>query len=152
MVIYIAFAVIAIDQITKFLVLNSANLPREIIKGVFSITPTQNTGGAFSILQNYGSIFIIISSAAVILLIVMIRDMKKNKEDSKRNKAIMISLSMILGGAIGNLMDRVRLGHVVDFLDFKIWPVFNVADSAITVGVVILLVRMILSGRKNNKS
>lgn len=81
--------------------------------------------------ENQLFMFMLVSVFAIVLIILSLRD--------KRNSRIFkISLSLILGGAIGNLIDRARLGFVIDFLDFRIWPVFNLADSAITIAAILL--------------
>jgi len=90
-----------------------------------------NRGAAFGILKNQLFVFVIISLLAIALILYHLKDRKKSRLSS-------ISLSLILGGAVGNLIDRLRFGFVIDFLDFRVWPVFNIADSAITIGVVLL--------------
>mgnify|MGYP001561201341 CR=1 FL=1 len=129
----IVFIVLFLDQLTKFLVTKNLELNNSIpvIQGVFNLTLVHNRGAAFGIFKNQFYLFILSSVAAVILIYSILR---KNK----RNNSYTFSLSLILGGAIGNLIDRVSLGYVVDFLDFRVWPVFNIADSAITIGAVSL--------------
>ena len=129
----IVFIVLSLDQLSKFLVTKNLELnnPIPVIQGVFNLTLVHNRGAAFGIFKNQFYLFILSSVAAVILIYSILR---KNK----RNNFYSFSLSLILGGAIGNLIDRVFLGYVVDFLDFRVWPVFNIADSAITIGAVSL--------------
>ena len=133
MIFIIVLIILVLDQIskflaTKFLTLNQP-LPLEI--NFFSFTLVHNTGAAFGIFKNQGVFFIIISVAAIVLIISAL---KKNRH----LKLYCFSLSLILAGAIGNLIDRVFRGYVIDFLDFHIWPVFNLADSAITIGAILL--------------
>ena len=129
----IVLLVLALDQLSK-LILN-ANLALNesipLVKGVFSLTLVHNRGAAFGIFKNQVYIFIFISVIAIALVYSML---KNNKSD----KLYSLSLNLILAGALGNLFDRVFLGYVIDFLDFHIWPVFNIADSAITCGTLIL--------------
>jgi len=104
-----------------------------LIKGIFHLTLIHNRGAAFGILKNHTPLFIFISILAVILIYFAIQNNKSQKYSFYN-----ISLALILSGALGNLIDRLRLGYVIDFLDFRIWPVFNVADSAITIGAILL--------------
>lgn len=103
-----------------------------VIENVFHITYTQNFGAAFSILQNRQNLFIGISLLAVIVIFYIMIKLKKS------DKILLYSLSLIAGGAIGNLIDRIRFGYVTDFFDFRIWPIFNIADISIVCGTVLL--------------
>lgn len=103
-----------------------------IIKNVFHITYVQNTGAAFSILS--GRIFLFILASIIIISAITFILIKY----PIKQKTFGIALAMVLGGATGNFIDRMRYGYVIDFLDFRIWPVFNVADCAIVIGTVIL--------------
>ena len=98
----------------------------------FHITYVQNTGAAFSILKGKTFLFTAVSSVIILTIIYILI-----KYPIKR-KIFGIVMAMILGGAFGNLIDRLRYGYVVDFLDFRVWPVFNIADCAIVLGVVVL--------------
>ncbi|MFH1414278.1 MAG: signal peptidase II [Candidatus Omnitrophota bacterium] len=133
MIYIIVLTILLLDQSTKLLIIKNfvhhESLP--VLKGIFHITLTHNTGAAFGILKNQVPLFIFTSLFAVFLIYANIR---KNKE----GRFYSLALSLILGGALGNLVDRVRLGYVIDFLDFRIWPVFNIADSAITIGAILL--------------
>ena len=127
------FLVLVLDQLTKFLVTQRLALHDSIpiLKGIFSITLIHNRGAAFGILKNQFYLFLCVSIVTIILIYFVL----KHKSSSQLYS---FSLSLILGGALGNLIDRVFFGYVVDFLDFHIWPVFNIADSAITSGTLIL--------------
>jgi signal peptidase II len=140
----IVFIILSLDQLTKFLVSKNLELNNSIpiIKGVFSLTLVHNRGAAFGIFKNQFYLFIFSSIVAVILIYSIL---KKNK----RNNFYSFSLSLILGGALGNLIDRAFLGYVVDFLDFRIWPVFNIADSAITIGALSLGWLIFKPGKKD---
>ena len=102
-----------------------------ILPGIFHLTLVRNSGVAFGLFQGYG---LLVTLATLILLVGLIRTTLR----SGQGRLIPICMGMILGGAVGNLIDRVRFGGVVDFLDFRVWPVFNVADSCITVGATLL--------------
>ena len=127
--------ILALDQLTKFIINRLLLLHQSVpvIRGVFHLTLVHNRGAAFGILKNQVWFFIL-TSAFVIILIY--QNLKSNAK--KLSFAYRASLILILAGAIGNLIDRLILGYVIDFLDFRIWPVFNIADSAITVGAVLL--------------
>jgi signal peptidase II len=131
----IALVILSLDQLTKFIVTKSLWLNQSIplVKGILYLTLIRNRGAAFGIFKNQVPLFIVTSIFAIILICFNLKD-PRHKKLSLYN----ISLSLILGGAVGNLIDRVFLGYVVDFLDLRIWPVFNVADSAITVGAILL--------------
>lgn len=127
-----------IDQLSKYLIVhylvNTHSIT--IINNFFSLTYTNNTGAAFSILTGK-RIFLIIISLLVIFLILFY--IKRNK----LNKISTLAFSLVLGGSLGNLIDRLLKGYVVDFLSFKFFnynfPIFNLADSFITIGVILLL-------------
>lgn len=135
----IAIFILLFDQISKSLIeiyfkLNESFV---IVKDFFNITVAHNTGGAWSILNNHSYLFIIFS---VIALIVLIRFMFQFKNNLRNN----IAFACTVAGIMSNLADRLFLGYVRDFLDFKIlgydYPIFNIADIAIVVGVLLLIV------------
>ena len=140
--------VVGLDQISKMYVISVMTLhsSHPVIDGFFNITYVRNPGAAFGFLANaapmFRSLFLIVVSAAAIVMILWF--LAKNKS---AGMFLTFALSLILGGAVGNLLDRIRFGSVVDFLDFYIaswhWPAFNVADSAISVGAVLLIVEML---------
>ncbi|TKI54739.1 lipoprotein signal peptidase [Brevibacillus antibioticus] len=143
----IAAVIIALDQFTKFLVVKYMELGESIplIADVFHLTSHRNMGAAFGILQNQRWFFIVITTVVVIgIVISLIRLGKKQPRAS-------LALSLVLGGAVGNFIDRAMSGQVVDFLNFTLinFPIFNVADMAITIGVGILLLDVFLDGKKN---
>lgn len=135
MIFIIALSVLFTDQLAKLLAARNLLLNQSVplIKGIFHLTLIHNRGAAFGILKNHTPLFIFISILAVILISFTIQNNKSQKYSFYN-----ISLTLILSGALGNLIDRLRLGYVIDFLDFRIWPVFNVADSAITIGAILL--------------
>lgn len=146
MIFVIALIIVLLDQSAKFFVskilLYNQSIP--VIKGVFHITLIHNRGAAFGILKNQVPLFIFTSIFAIILIYISLRN-----GHNKRLSLYSVSLTFILAGAIGNLIDRVFLGYVIDFLDFRVWPVFNIADSAITVGAILLGWSIFKAGSKN---
>lgn len=135
MIFTIVSIVLFLDQLTKSLVTKNLALNQSIpiINGILHITLIHNRGAAFGILKNQATLFIFTSVFAIILIYFNLKNTQH-----RRHSIYSVSLSLILAGASGNLFDRLFLGYVVDFIDFRIWPVFNVADSAITVGAILL--------------
>ena len=133
------FLIILFDFLTKLLVSNLLyiNSSVAVIKGFFNITYTKNYGAAFSILENYRFLLIVFS---IIVLFVILYYLKKN---NITNKFEVFSYSLILGGLVGNLIDRIFYGYVIDFFDFCLFgydfAIFNLADVAIVVGIMILI-------------
>lgn len=151
-----ALAVIVLDQISKYIILRGLELHATIpvINGFFNLVHTRNRGMAFGLLNRPGSdlstYFLVAATfVAVVLLVFWFTRLKK--EEGR----LVFGLSLILGGAIGNLIDRLRLGEVIDFLDFHIgtyhWPAFNVADSAITVGTFWVAINLLFFSPKSRK-
>ena len=145
--VWLAFILI-VDQLTKFIVDRTMPLHHSIpvIDNLFSLTYIRNTGAAFGIFAGSAAAFrlpflIVFSLVAIGFVIVMLRRLPA------RETGLITALAFILGGAIGNLIDRVAYGEVIDFLDFYWagyhWPAFNVADSFITVGVAITVYYLI---------
>ncbi|MBI4650493.1 signal peptidase II [Candidatus Desantisbacteria bacterium] len=143
----IAGIIVLIDQITKYYIKNNMfsgeSIP--IIPGIFHITYIQNSGGAFGMFQDKTAFFIIVSITAIILLIFFYFL-------GSNNLLVRTALAIILGGAIGNLIDRIMYQKVVDFFDLRIWPIFNVADIAICIGMGLLLLDMFNNGNKINSN
>ena len=146
---WIAGSVVIGDQITKWIILDRLDLYHAIpvVPGFFNITHVQNPGGAFGFLAQQsplirGIVFLLMSFLAVCLIFWLYRNTPPT------HRLLAVGFALIFGGAIGNLIDRVRFGRVVDFLDFYIgkwhWPAFNVADSAITVGITIFIIHVVL--------
>ncbi len=142
--------VIAFDQVSKYYIQTNMDLNNSIsvIEGLFSITYIQNTGAAFSILQGK-TVILILLQVFVILSIVVYVFFKKNT----LHWTLKVSLAFIVGGGLGNLIDRISYGYVVDFLHFHFWPIFNIADISVCVGcgLLIIYVFMIEGKEKNGK-
>ena len=139
--------VIAADQVTKYLIQSNMNLNESIplLDGIFHITYIHNYGAAFSSFQNKTAFLITVQ--CVVILAVLAYLIKKRKTE---HPALPWSLALIVSGGAGNLIDRMVHGYVVDFLDFRIWPIFNVSDIAVCVGCgLLILYVLILEPRKN---
>jgi len=135
------FLVTLLDQISKIWVQSTINLMESIpvIRGIFHITYIQNPNSAFGLLKFPNTIFIIIALLAMLMIVFLLRD-----KIVQKNKLVFFSLIFILGGSLGNMIDRLRVGRVIDFLDFRIWPIFNIADSAINIGLFLLIIHFLL--------
>lgn len=151
MIIILSIIFIIIDQVSKIIVVNNLtnNKSIEVIKSFFYLTYTNNKGAAFSILTGRRILLILV---ALIVIGVLIYYVRKNKIEGKVNK---IALSLVIGGSIGNLIDRILRGAVVDFIDIKIfgynYPIFNLADTFIVLGVFLLLISMFRKDKNNDR-
>ena len=142
-------AILTIDQFSKALVRLKLGLGESIpiIRNVLHFTHVRNTGSAFGLFKNGTLFFILISVVAIIFIsILILRSIKKAEFLSR--PVFDSGLILIVSGALGNLIDRLRFGYVLDFIDFRIWPVFNIADSAITIGTFLLLLSFISSEKQ----
>ena len=145
--------VVAFDQLTKFLVVKylDKSEPFYVIDGIFRFSYVENDGAAFGMLDDHRWIFMIISSVAIIALLVYLLGF------APKNILLNAGLSLVVGGGIGNMIDRVALGYVVDFIDFCAFPdlwmwVFNVADSCVCVGAAVIALYFILEIIKEGKA
>ena len=138
----IAAAALFADQLTKHVVANQLSLGREVhIAGPFSIHHVQNSGIAFGLFASATAIVIVLTTVAVGWMLFFFA------RSGARHPVIPVALGLLIGGSVSNLIDRVRLGHVTDFLDLRFWPAFNLADSFIVVGVAILAVALVAADR-----
>lgn len=147
----IILAIILLDQISKFLIIKFFNVGDTliIIKDFFNLTFHKNLGAAFGIFQ--GNVLFLIS-ISLLILIYLIKEMRKNVF----NTLVFYSFIILIGGLIGNLIDRIFLGYVRDFLEFKIFsynaPIFNVSDICITLGVIFLIIITFVEGNNGSKN
>jgi signal peptidase II len=156
----IALVVFLLDQATKWIIVHKIPLyeARSVIGEFFQITSHRNRGAAFSILQNQRWFFVIIT---LVVMVGIIWYLRRTVQANKR--LLSFALSLLLGGALGNFLDRALFGEVVDFLQFRftftifgndidyIYPIFNIADSAIVVGVILIFLESLLTWRKEKK-
>lgn len=129
----LAGLVLALDQVTKFLVRDRLveNESTPILTGVFHFTFVKNTGAAFGIFSQWQTLLLVLGVIAVLVLVYYLLRL------GARAAWLQVGLGLALGGVAGNLVDRAFVGFVTDFLDFRFWPAFNIADMAIVSGVII---------------
>jgi len=147
----IAGIIIILDQITKAIVRASIPfggqwMPLEWLRPYFRFVHWQNTGAAFGLFQGGGLIFGILAVIVTVVIVIYYPQIPKDE------KLMRIAISMQLGGAIGNLIDRILFGPVTDFISVGSFPVFNIADSSITVGVGIMILGLWFAERRERKS
>ncbi|GGD97661.1 signal peptidase II [Jeotgalicoccus aerolatus] len=147
----VGIIVLAIDQLTKFLVATQMSLGESIpvIGEYLKITSHRNSGAAWGMFEGRMLFFYIITVAVLVFLIYFY------KTEAKNNLLMQVGITLLMAGALGNFIDRLLFQEVVDFVDVLIinydFPIFNVADSALTVGVIILLIEVFITGRGKNK-
>src|SRR5437879_5574734 len=133
----VALAALGADQLTKSIVTSRLDLNDEVhVVGPFSIHHVTNSGIAFGLFASATSLVILLTGLAVAWMLYFFA------RSGSRHPVLPVALGLVIGGSVSNLLDRVRLGHVTDFLDFRYWPAFNLADSFIVIGVAILLLAL----------
>ena len=141
--------IIILDQCSKFLAVHyvKPHITIPLIENVFHLTYVENTGAAFSILSNKLPLLTIITTIFIIALFIYLYKLISKNQSSR---LLSLSLAFIIGGALGNFLDRIRIGYVVDFFDFRLinFAIFNVADCLIVVGSILLIILIILDERK----
>ncbi|MCW8905598.1 signal peptidase II [Sedimenticola sp.] len=151
---WLSLVIVALDQVSKQLVESSLMVYETIpLLPFFNLTLAYNEGAAFSFLSDQGGwqrwFFALVAAVVVIVLVVWLSRLK-------HERLLAVSLSLVIGGALGNLLDRLLIGHVIDFLDFFYhsyhWPAFNVADIAITLGVVLMFVDALVGRKLDSKA
>jgi signal peptidase II len=139
----IAFAAIAADQLTKHIVTSQLALDDAVhVIGPFWIHHVQNSGIAFGLFASATAVVILATAIAVTWMLVYFA------RSGARHPILPVALGLVIGGSLSNLLDRVRLGYVTDFLDFRYWPAFNLADSFIVIGVLVLFGVLVRADRE----
>jgi signal peptidase II len=139
----IATAALAADQLTKRIVTQHIALDDAVkVVGPFTIHHVQNSGIAFGLFASATPIVTVLTALAVTWMVVFFA------RSGSRHPVLPVALGLLIGGSVSNLLDRIRLGHVTDFLDFRWWPAFNLADSFIVVGVAILFLTFVSADRE----
>jgi signal peptidase II len=140
----VGIAAVIADQLTKAIVTGRLDLGDEVhVVGPFSLHHVTNSGIAFGLFASATSIVILLTSLAVAWMLYFF------SRSGARHPVLPVALGLVIGGSVSNLVDRVRLGHVTDFLDVRYWPAFNLADTFIVVGVAALLLALVVSDRKS---
>lgn len=152
---WLSFVVLVLDQITKLAVAANMQLYQSIqVLPLFNLTYVHNTGAAFSFLSEAGGwqrwFFAVLAFVISVVITVWLARLKRHET------LLAVSLALVLGGAVGNLIDRLAYGYVIDFLDVYYqdwhWPAFNIADSAITIGVALMIAESFGLGKKGEVS
>ena len=139
----IALAAVAADQLTKHIVTGHLSLDQGVhVVGPFWIHHVQNSGIAFGLFASATPVVIVLTGLAVAWMLLFFA------RSGARHPVLPVALGLVIGGSLSNLLDRARLGYVTDFLDFRYWPAFNLADSFIVVGVAVLLVALLATERE----
>ena len=139
----VAFAALLADQLTKQLVVSQMGVDESVeVIGPFSIHHVQNPGIAFGLFSSWAGAVTVLTAAAVIWMLAYFA------RAGARHPVLPVAVGLLIGGAAGNLTDRMRLGHVTDFLDLTYWPTFNLADMFIVSGVAILLGALVAAERR----
>ena len=140
--IVVAGAAVAADQLTKFVVASALTIDDGVkIVGPLSIHHVRNSGIAFGLFASRTSAVILLTAFAVGAMVVFFA------RSAQRHPFLPVALGLVLGGSLSNLLDRIRLGYVTDFIDFRWWPAFNLADSFIVVGVGLLFLSFVANDR-----
>ena len=143
----IAVAALLADQLTKHVVASRLAIDEDVrVVGPLSIHHVQNSGIAFGLFSSATPIVIVLTGLAVAWMLAFFA------RSGARHPLLPVSLGLVIGGSLSNLIDRVRLGHVTDFLDLRFWPAFNLADSFIVVGVAILLATLVAADREPRRA
>lgn len=133
----VSVAIIIVERVIKFYITEYLRIGESIpvIGSLLMITRTENVGAGFGILRGYNLVFII-AAAAVLLMIIYFYN------QIIYDRLLVFSFAFLLGGTVGNMMDRLFFGHVIDYIDLSFWPTFNLSDMALTTGAVLLIVYM----------
>ena len=147
-----ALPLVAADQLSKLWIRSNLDAGESLFEvGFFRLTRVHNTGAAFGLFQGQSFLLTIVASVGVaaLLLYALFFHHKFPFLDNRLGK---LALGLMLGGTVGNLIDRIHLGYVTDFIDFNFWPAFNIADPAIVVGVILLAYSIISLARARERS
>jgi signal peptidase II len=139
----VAFAAVVADQVTKQIVVSQLSLGESVhVVGPLEIRHVTNPGIAFGLFSSWATIVTALTAVAVLWMLFYFA------RSGARHPVLPVALGLLVGGSLANLIDRLRLGHVTDFLDLRFWPAFNLADSFIVIGVTILLAALVSAERQ----
>jgi len=141
----LALILLIIDQLTKWWMSSTLDeaVPNNLIGNVIRLTRVHNDGGAFGILPGGGIVFLIVSGIVALILFLILLTMQID------SRLIRTGMAFVLAGALGNLIDRIQWGYVLDFFEIRGFPIFNVADACITVGAVFIVLSILFGGERN---
>jgi signal peptidase II len=143
----VGVAAVAADQLTKRIVERRLGLGDAVhVIGPFSIRHVENSGIAFGLFSSATAVVILLTALAVVWMLVFFA------RSGARHPVLPVSLGLVIGGSLSNLLDRIRLGYVTDFLDLRYWPAFNLADSFIVIGVFVVLAALVAAGREPRRA
>lgn len=147
-IVFLIIGIILIDQLSKVYIQETmtVGMSLPIITDVFHITYIVNPGAAFGILENQRIFFIFIAIAMILVVAYIYPKIPSN------SGFLRLGIALLVGGAIGNVIDRVKSGYVVDFFDFRIWPIFNIADITIVAGVTLIIYSMVFLSNIKDES
>ena len=139
-VLLLTLAIAVTDQLTKLWAVRSlqGSFSVPVLPGIFHLTLVRNPGVAFGLFSGYS---LPVSLATTLIVVCLLWSVLREKPEP----LMTLGIGLILGGAVGNLIDRVRVGGVIDFLDFRVWPIFNLADSCITTGAALIALTLLRS-------
>jgi signal peptidase II len=141
----LALVLLIIDRLTKWWVFSTLdpNVPNNLIGSAIRLTRVHNVGGAFGIFSGAGIVFLIVSGVVSLILLLILLTMHID------SRLIRTGMAFVLAGAVGNLIDRIQWGYVLDFFEIRGFPIFNVADSCITVGAILIILAILFGGERN---
>lgn len=144
----LALLIIVLDQVIKYYISSNMFVGQSIpiVPQIFHLTYILNPGAAFGILENQQWLFILIAIALIVVVIYFYKRIKCLA------KSFQVGIALLFGGAIGNMIDRIFIGKVVDYMDFRIWPVFNLADVAIVLGCAIVAFYLLFCTERGDKA
>ncbi len=147
-ILILAVVVVILDQWSKYYVQSQMSLGMSIpvIPEIFHLTYILNPGAAFGILENQRFFFVIIAVAMIATVVYLYPRLPS------KPLLLRLGIGLMVGGAVGNVIDRIKTGYVVDFFDFRIWPIFNIADIAIVVGVSCIVYTLVFTEEKKDEA
>ncbi|MFC1902267.1 signal peptidase II [Chloroflexota bacterium] len=148
----IGLLVILADQISKEWIRSNLGIGQILFDlGFFRIVHVYNTGAAFGIFKGHSLTLTIVAATGVVVILFLVF-LLRSRWSLLDSMVVRSGIGLVIGGTVGNLIDRLRLGHVTDFIDFKVWPAFNIADSAVTIGVIIVAYCLICSAQTSEEN
>ena len=133
MLLFIGFLIFLVDQLIKFLLISNPGITESLQWKYIDISLVKNTGTVFGLFRGNNLFFAVLAIVTIVIIAILYGKIRKH------NLIYRLGLMFILAGALSNLLDRLRFGYVLDYINLRVWPVFNLADSAISVGIALLI-------------